>query len=133
MHHVRLFQPPARRLRVILPGVVAILALALPGSALAGGFTAHLYAPSHEPKVGYWPITVTAVRGGQKLSGDVNYQFLWNGMVVSHQPGHRFTHGVFHDNLKWPGKAVGHTIYLQVVVSTRYGTDYLNWWIKVRR
>jgi hypothetical protein len=133
MHHVRPFHPRLRRLRPVLAGAVAVLALALPGSALAGGFTAHLYAATHQPRVGYMPITVTATRGAQKLSGSVNYQFLFNGVVVSHQPGGRFTHGVYHDKLKWPGKAVGHTIYLQVVVSTRYGTDYLNWWIKVRR
>jgi hypothetical protein len=133
MHHVRLFQPPARRLRVILPGAVAIIALALPGSALAGGFTAHLYAPSHQPKVGSWRIKVTATRGRQQLSGKVSYRFLLNGQPVAHRAGHNFTRGVYYDTLKWPGDAVGHTITLQVVVSTRYGTDYLNWWIKVRR
>ena len=133
MHRIRLFRPPVRRLRLALLGAAAVLLLALPASALAGGFTARLYAPNHQPKVGYWHITVTATRGRQKLSGSVNYRFLFQGFVVSHQRGHGFTNGVFHDVLKWPGKAVGHTITLQVVVSTRYGTDYLNWWIKVRR
>jgi hypothetical protein len=129
MQHVHSFHP---RIRSLLLGAVAVLALALPSTALAGGFTAHLYAPNHQPKVGNWRITVTANRGSQKLSGTVNYQFLFNGQVVGHKPGHGFTHGVFHDTLQWPSRAIGHTIYLQVVVSTRYGTDYLRWWIKVR-
>jgi len=132
MHHVRPFHPRLRRLRPALAGAVAVAALALPASALAGGFTAHLYAPSHQPKVGSWRIKVTATRGRQKLSGSVNYRFLYQGQVVSEKPGHKFTRGVYYDTLKWPRAAVGHTITLQVVVSTRYGTDYENWWIKVR-
>jgi hypothetical protein len=133
MHHVRPFHPGLRRLGPGLAGAVAVAALALPASALAGGFTAHLYAPGHQPTVGSWRIKVTAARGSQQLSGSVNYRFFYQGQVVSHQPGHRFTRGVYYDTLKWPAGAVGHTITLQVVVSTRYGTDYLNWWIKVRR
>ena len=129
MRNVHSFLRPPRRL---LLGAVAVLALALPSSALAGGFTARLYATTHQPKVGNWPIKVTAMRGSQKLSGTVNYRFLYLGQVVSRQPGRSFTHGVCYDTLKWPRKAVGHTITLQVVVSTRFGTDYLNWWIKVR-
>jgi hypothetical protein len=129
MHKVRLFPT----LRPLLPVVVAVAALAVPASALAGGFTARLYAPNHQPKVGSWRITVTATRGRQKLSGTVKYRFLSNGAVVGRRPGHSFTGGVFHDTLQWPSEAVGHTITLQVVVTTRYGTDYLNWWIKVRQ
>jgi hypothetical protein len=136
MHHVRLFRPPIRRLRLALVGAAAILVLALPASALAGGFTARLYTPGpkhHQPRVGKWRIMVTATRGRQKLSGHVNYRFLYQGQIVSRRPGYPFRHGVYHDTLKWPRAAVGHTITLQVVVSTKYGTDYLNWWIKVRR
>jgi hypothetical protein len=119
------------RLRAIVLPIVGMLALALPASALAGGFTARLYPSSHTPKVGAWPLTVTATRGRQKLSGSVNYQFLFQGIVVSRQPGHSFSNGVFHDKLIWPKRAIGNTITLRVVVKTRYGTDYLNWWIKV--
>lgn len=133
MHHVRFFHPPVRRFRLGLLGAAAIVALALPSSALAGGFTARLYAPNHQPRVGNWHITVTARRGSQRLSGYVKYRFLYRGMLVGHRPGNWFRNGVFHDTLHWPPAAVGHTITLQVVVSTRYGTDYLNWWIKVRR
>jgi hypothetical protein len=134
MHHVRrvpLRVPKPRS--VLLPALAAVaVALALPASALAGGFTARLYAPNHQPNVGNWRITVTATRGAQKLSGRVYYRFLYNGAVVRTVPGGRFSHGVWHDTLVWPKNAVGHTITLQTVVVTGYGTDYLNWWIKVR-
>ena len=106
--------------------------LALPGSALASGFTAHLFLSTHQPKVGIQPVKVTATRGRQKLSGTVNYQFFLGTTMVSHKPGHSFRNGSFRDPLKWPAEAVGHTITLRVVVKTRYGTDNLNWWIRVR-
>jgi hypothetical protein len=120
------------RLGPVLALLAALVVMAVPATALAGGFTAHLYISTHQPKVGYQPIKVTATRGSQKLSGSVSYRFLLNGTQVSKQPGHSFTHGVYYDKLKWPQKAVGHTITLQVVVKTKYGTDYLNWWIKVK-
>ena len=125
---------PVPRPRVRRPLlVVGLLALMLPSSALAGGFTARMHVSTHEPRVGMMPITVTATRGAQKLSGTVSYRFLFHGGVVGHKRGGRFSHGVYHDRLKWPLNAANHTITLQVVVSTRYGTDYLNWWIRVRR
>ncbi len=120
------------RLNTMLVLLAALAVIALPASALASGFTARLYVSSHQPKVGKWPLKVTATRGSQKLSGTVSYRFLLDGTQVSKQPGHSFTRGVYHDKLTWPKRAVGHTITLQVVVRTRYGTDYLNWWIKVR-
>ncbi len=120
-------------LRPALVLVALAASLALPATALAGGFTARLYVHGHQPHVGLWPLTVTATRGHQKLSGTVYYRYLYQGTVVSRQPGGKFRNGVYHDRLNWPGRAVGHTITLQVVVHTRYGTDYLNWWIKVRR
>jgi hypothetical protein len=105
--------------------------LVVPATAFAGGFTADLYASGHEPRVGRWPIKVTATRGQQKLSGDVDYQFVFQDAVVKREPGYRFRDGVYHDTLTWPRAAVSHTITLRVVVKTRYGTDYLNWWIRV--
>jgi hypothetical protein len=128
---------PKRSIRnASLSPVLALLAalalMALPATALASGFTSHLYVSTHQPKVGRQPIKVTATRGSQKLSGSVSYRFLLDGTQVSKQPGHSFTRGIYHDTLVWPTRAVGHTITLQVVVRTRYGTDYLNWWIKVR-
>lgn len=122
-----------RTLRPVLLSLIAAAVLALPAAALAAGFTAHLYIGTHTPRVGRQRITVTATRGRQKLSGRVSYQFTYNGAVVGRAPGGSFSRGVYHDTLKWPAKAVGHTIHLVVVVSTRYGTEYLPWWIKVYR
>ena len=123
---------PALLRRGLLPLVVIAGLLVLPTSALAGGFKAHLFLSTHEPKVGGQPIKVTATRGRQKLSGNVSFQFKFMGTTVSHKPGHNFRKGVYRDKLLWPRRAVGHTITLVVVVKTRYGTDYLNWWIRVR-
>jgi hypothetical protein len=130
------FSPKHRIRNACLSSVLAVLAalavMALPATALASGFTAHLHVPSHQPKVGKWPLRVTATRGSQKPSGSVSFRFLLDGTQVSKQPGHSFTRGVYYDTLIWPKRAVGHPITLQAVVRTRYGTDYLNWWIKVR-
>lgn len=124
---------PARRLgRRLIPLVAALaVALVIPAGALAGGFTAHLRISTHEPKVGLQPITVTAVRGSQKLSGTVSYQFLYQGQLVKSEPGGHFTNGVYRDKLDWPKAAIGRTISLHVIVRTRFGTDVLPWWIKV--
>lgn len=120
--------------RSVVAAAALVIGLALPATAAAGGFTARLHANGHEPHVGMWPVTVTATRGRQKLSGSVYYRFLWHGQLVNrYQSGGHFRNGVYHDKLKWPAKAIGHTITLQVVVQTRYGTDYLNWWIRVRK
>lgn len=125
-----------RRWSVWWRGATAVVllagALALPGSAAAAGFTATLSAPTHTPAVGKEQITVTATRGTQKLSGSVNYEFLYSGQVVSHQAGHSFTGGVFHDTLIWPLDSVGYPLTLRVIVQTRYGTDDIDYWIKVK-
>jgi hypothetical protein len=124
----------SRPMRRALFALVLAAALALPASALAGGFTAHLKAPNHKPVANKkWPITVTATRGSAKLAGTVSYRFLSFGTIVHTAKGGSFKHGVFHDTLVWPGEAVGHPLSLQVVVRTRYGTDYLPWWIQVQK
>ena len=119
---------------VLLPVVLVTGMLALPASALAGGFTARLYLSTHQPKVGKQPIKVTAYRGRTKLSGSVSYLFYLGrtNTRVGRAPGKSFRNGVYRDYLHWPADAVGHTLTMRVVVKTRYGTDYLNWWIKVR-
>lgn len=123
-----------RALAPLLATLFTAAALALPATAVAAGFTAHLYAPNHQPEVGAkWRIKVTATRGGRALSGTVRYRYLSYGSVVATRPGGSFTHGVYRDTLTWPGAAVGHPLTFQAVVRTRYGTVYLNWWIKVRR
>jgi hypothetical protein len=126
-----------RRIRswgALLPVVLVTGMLALPAGALAGGFTARLYLHTHQPKVGKQPIKVTAYRGRTKLSGSVSYLFYLGrtNTRVGRAPGKSFRNGVYRDYLHWPADAVGHTLTMRVVVKTRYGTDYLNWWIKVR-
>jgi hypothetical protein len=122
-----------RSLSRLAAPVVAALALAVPATAAAAGFTAHFYAPNHTPIANrYWHVTTTATHNGTKLRGSVRYQFLFGGQVVSRQPGGSFTGGVFHDKLLFPKKSVGIALTLQVVVKTKYGTDYINWAVKTR-
>lgn len=117
----------------VLAVMVAALVLAIPASASAASFTAHLKAPNHTPTAGRnWPITVTATRGRAKLSGSVRYRFLYNGTVVGRHFGRNFKHGVCHDKLLFPATAVGFPLTLQVVVKTKYGTDYIDWTVNVR-
>ena len=117
---------------VVLVGLV--VALALPALASAAPFTARLKAANHQPVANKnWPITVTVTRGRAKLSGSVRYEFLFNGTVEAHRAGHSFKHGVYHDSLVFPSAAIGHTLSLRVIVTTRYGTVRLPWWIKTRR
>ena len=116
---------------LLLIGVV--LLLTAPGAALGAGFTARLVAPNHSPTANEpWPITVYVTRGRAKLSGSVNYHFLYNGAVVSRQPGYSFRNGVYHDHLKFPSDAIGYQLTLQVIVHTKYGTDYIDWAVKTR-
>ncbi|MGO9898720.1 MAG: hypothetical protein ACLP0J_03260 [Solirubrobacteraceae bacterium] len=65
-------------------------------------------------------------------SGSVRYEYLYDGSVVSHQPGHSFSGGVYRDTLDFPRKAVGYPLTLRVVVTTRYGTDDLDWAVTTR-
>jgi hypothetical protein len=105
----------------------------VPASALASAFTAHLQAPNHAPAANRsWPITVTATRGGAKLSGSVKYEFVYDGSVVSRQPGHSFSGGVYHDTLKFPDEAVGYALTLRVIVTTKYGAVDLDWAVKTK-
>jgi hypothetical protein len=117
----------------VLTVAITALALALPAPAGATSISAHLSAPNHSPIAGKkWYITVTISRGGKKLSGSVKYQFLYNGLKVSTQPGHSFTGGVYHDWLLFPKDAVGQPLTLRVVVTTKYGTTDLDWAVKAR-
>ena len=125
-----LFRSRSVRLVILL---TAALALLVPATASAAMFTAHLKAPNHTPTAKKpWPITVTATRGKTKLSGNVKYEFLFDGSVVSHQPGHSFTGGVYHDTLKFPSDAVGEPLTLRVIVTTKDGTVDLDWAVKTR-
>jgi hypothetical protein len=120
-----------RRASLVIVGLV--LALALPAAASAAPFTAHLKAPNHSPIANKkWPITVTASHGRTRPGGVVRYEFLFQGQVVGHAPGHGFRRGVFHDSLLFPNAAIGHPLTLRVIVKTRFGTVNLNWKVKAR-
>jgi hypothetical protein len=123
---------PASALRRLAVGLVAVAALAVPAGASAASFTAKLSEPSHTPSVGGQKISVTVTKGKTKLSGSVNYKFLFDGQTVSTQKGHSFKNGLFTDTLLWPKEAIGHKITLDVVVTTKYGTENLDWWIQVK-
>ena len=119
--------------RLALTGV--LVALALPATALAAKrFTIRAHFPNHAPIAKQlWPIRLMVTKGTAKLSGSVRYEFEFNGTVVSKQPGHRFTRGLYRDKLLFPLKSVGEPLTLVVVVKTRYGTEDVDWAVKTRR
>ena len=117
----------------VLTMAITALALALPAPAAASSISAHLSAPNHAPIAGKkWYITVTISHGGQKLTGSVKYQFLFDGTVVSTQPGHSFKGDVYRDWLLFPKDAVGHPLTLRIVVKTNHGTVDLDWAVTTR-
>ena len=80
--------------------------------AAAVGLT--LRTPHGQPRANaLWPITVTSVPPEQ---GIVSYEFLYNGTIVSRQPGGQMRNGVYHDKLRFPPRAVGLPITLRVVL-----------------
>jgi hypothetical protein len=113
---------------VTVAAIVTVAVLGLPASASAAPFKAVLHAPNHTPKANTkWKITVDVTRGATKLSGSVRYEFLFSGAVVSRQPGHSFTNGVYTDGLVFPTSAVGMKLTLKTIVKTKYGTVALPW------
>jgi len=123
----------ARR-RAPLLLIALALVLIIPGSASAASFTAHLQAPNHSPIANKpWPITVTATRGGAKLSGSVRYQFVYAGQVVASRPGHSIIHGVCHDSLKFTSDSISIQLTLRVIVTTKFGTVDIPWAVKTRK
>jgi hypothetical protein len=131
--------PPSRRARrnTAAACLVAVVALALPASALAAGFSVKLHIANHTPVVGKrWPIELTITRGKQKLSGTVRYQFLYDKAVVSTAPKHggfKFTRGVYRDILVFPSQSLGEQLTLRFVVHTRYGTEHADWTIRAKK
>jgi hypothetical protein len=136
MQHVlpSLVSRRGHRAALAVIGALAALAVALPASASAAAFTAHVKFPNHTPVANkHWPITVTATRGRTKLSGTVSYRFLLGSTVEATRKGVSFRNGVAHDFLVFPGLAVGHRLTLQVVVKTRYGARYVNWAVTTKQ
>jgi len=117
------------------PVVLALLVtLALPASALAAAFKLTPHIANHTPIINVkWPITVDVTKGRLKLNGSVRYEFLFQGSVVSHQPGHKFTRGVYRDTLLFPSESLGQKLTLRIIVKTKYGTEHLNWAVQSRQ
>jgi hypothetical protein len=118
-----------------MPVVVALIAaLALPASALAASFKLTPHIANHTPTVNKkWPVTIDVTKGKAKLSGSVKYQFLFDGSVVSNQPGHSFTNGVYKDAMLFPSKSLGPVLTLRILVKTKYGTEHLDWKIQTKK
>lgn len=111
------------------------ITLALPATALAASFKITPHIANHTPTINVkWPIRLTVTKGKKKLSGSVRYQFLFQGSVVSNQPGHKFTHGVFKDTMVFPGNSLGQPLTLRILVTVpHYGTEHIDWAITTQQ
>jgi hypothetical protein len=124
-----------RRLAIRNAAAIALGVLAFPAAALAGGsFTVKAHFPNHTPIANKkWPITIDVTKGKTQLSGSVKYQFLLGPTVVSTQPGHKFTKGVYTDKLTFPSDAIGQALTLGVVVTTKYGSKTIDWTVDTKK
>jgi hypothetical protein len=126
-----------------LLALLCAAALALPGAtSAANGWTAKMTVPTHTPKArAKWPVKIVVkTTSGRRLSGTVQYHFLFGGQVVSTQGCHpnrpdpcSFKGGVYRDLIRWPKRSAGYKITFQATVKTKLGTKNLNYWVKVRR
>ncbi len=107
----------------------------------ASGLRVTMRAPTHTPKAGrHWPVRFTASHRGRATRVRLRYEFLYGGKVVSRQnpgplrrSGYRFT-GHFTDReFVWPARAAGIRLTFRAVLSNRYGTRRLSYWVRVRR
>ncbi len=122
---------PRRRLAPL--AVALVVALAIPAAASAASFKVTPHISGHKPTAKKkWPIALTVTKGQKKLSGSVKYEFLFDGSVVSHQAGKKFTDGIYKDELLFPASAEGIKLTLQIVVKTSYGTQNVDWTVTTR-
>jgi hypothetical protein len=127
-------RPDHLRSRAAVAAVAGVAALAFPASALAATFTVSAHFPNHTPIANKkWPISLEVTKGKTKLSGSVKYEFEFGGAVVSKQPGHKFTGGVYKDNLKFLPAGVGQPLTLVVLVTTKYGTKRIDWAVTTKQ
>jgi hypothetical protein len=122
-----------RPLRPIALGLV--VAAMLPATALAASFKVTPHIANHRPIVNKkWPVELTVTKGRTKLSGTVSYEFLFEGAVVSHQAGHRFTRGIYRDTMLFPSQAVGQPLTLRILVTVKsYGTEHIDWSVEAHK
>lgn len=131
---------PGRRLRRPLRAIALslafssglIMAAALPAAAQAARFKITPHIANHTPTINKkWPVELTVTHGRTKLSGSVKYQFLFQGSVVSHQPGHAFKRGVYRDTMLFPAQSLGQPLTLRILVTVKkYGTEHIDWAVK---
>ena len=132
-------RPMRQTLRTVALATLGASALPIAGAGAAppGHFKIVVHIANHAPIVNRrWPIELTISHGGKKLNGSIRYQFLFAGVVVRTQPQHgafRFKHGVFQDDLIFPGQSVGQPLTLRFVVTTRYGTEHADWKLETRK
>jgi hypothetical protein len=122
--------------RRLLPFAAATgAALSLAPAAQAATFKVRAHFLNHTPVVNRkWPLVLDVTRGRERLSGNVRYEFLYQGQVVSHQPGHRFKHGVYRDTMKFPANSLGEPLTLRVIVTVPHmGTEHIDWAIHSKR
>ncbi|MGC9221050.1 MAG: hypothetical protein ACP5H2_06820 [Solirubrobacteraceae bacterium] len=124
--HSEAFVKSGRRLAAA--AAVSAAALAFPMAAMAASFKLTPHIRNHTPIINRkWPLEIDVTKGRDKLSGTVKYQFLFSGSVVSTQKGHRFKNGVYKDTMKFPPDSLGEPLTLRILVTTRYGTEHVDW------
>jgi hypothetical protein len=105
-------------------------------SVTTGPLRATLTGANHAPTAGKsWSYSVVVTDpSGHGLSGTVDIEFTFGGVVVGHDtpPTHPVTNGRWHDTLTFPNTAVGHPLGFQAVVHTSQGSVTLVWPIKVQ-
>ena len=130
-------QPRTNRVyRRLLPFAAAAgVALSIAPAAQAATFRVKAHFINHTPVVNRkWPLVLDVTRGRRRLSGIVKYEFLYQGQVVSHQPGHRFKNGVYRDAMKFPATSLGEPLTLRVIVTVPHmGTEHVDWAVHSKR
>jgi hypothetical protein len=113
-----------------------VVAVTLPAAAQAASFKITPHIPNHTPIVNQkWPVELTVTAGKKRLSGSVKYEFLFEGSVVSHQPGHKFTRGIYRDAMVFPSQSLGQplTVRMLVTVPAYHRTEHIDWAVKTKQ
>jgi hypothetical protein len=106
-------------------------------SVSTGPVHGRLTADNHAPVVNKaWVYSVVVTDPtGHPLSGTVDIEFVFNGVVVGHEhpPTHPVINGRWHDTLEFPADAVREPLTFRAVVHARLGSITLDWPIMVRQ
>jgi hypothetical protein len=137
--HTSVSTPAAPRTAATAPPSPPSVPSPLPGPAVfgsAGGVRAWLHGENHDPTINtLWHYSVAATdASGVPLSGTVDTEFVYGGMVVGREtpPTHQLTHGRLNDSITFPPASTGVSLELRVVVHTKLGTVTLDWPVKAR-